>query len=424
MPAPNKVVIPVLQHNGSESDITVKRGDKVFLGQIIAEAWKENSVPVHSSVSGIVTSISKMPHPYGPYVYCVEIENDGKDESIDFKSFEKSWKEAAPQELIKKIAECGIVDNNGISVSKKLSIPSDKKVDKLIINCMEVEPFITCDVSIAINKSEDFFEGILITKKIVGASKVLIILNNNNSQLKKVINDFISQPKYKDISFISINKIKYPQNNDRILTKIISGKEISSRSSTLDAGCLIVNAETIYLICQSILKGIPFYKKIITVYLPPDKTLKNLIVRIGTSISNILEYCKINLDNINKIIAGGLLKGIAVCEIDSSIIKSINAITTVKDIFPSEQKYECIKCQRCLRVCPVNIIPSLLVKLIKGKKYQEAIQYGLDECIECGCCSYVCPSKINIVHYLILGKHINNKENANNFKNISTKETT
>lgn len=413
-PAPGKVIIPLQQHIGAPAKPVVKRGDRVSIGQLIGEAGGFVSSPVHSSVSGTVLSIGPFPHPMGKHVIAVEIENDGTDQKQAFDSLDKPWREAAQGELIQKVQAAGIVGMGGASFPThvKLSPPSNKPIDILIINGAECEPYLTADHRLLLERTEDFLTGVLILKKILGAKKCFISIEENKPDAIKLIADQLSEGDYKDVTLARL-QAKYPQGGEKQLINAVTGRSVPSGGLPMDAGCVVQNVGTALAVRDAILDGSPLYERVVTVTGPTVKNPKNLLVRIGTPIRSLLEACEADLKATRKVIMGGPMMGIAQSDLDAPVIKSTSGLLAYDKVQPGLREYPCINCGQCVQVCPIHLVPSRLAKFIEKENIDEAVQWNVMDCMECGSCSYVCPSKINLVHFMKLGKfHVQAKRAA------------
>lgn len=413
-PAPGKVIIPLQQHIGAPAKPVVKRGDRVSIGQLIGEAGGFVSAPVHSSVSGTVLSVGLFPHPMGKQVIGVEIENDGTEEKQMLCPLDKPWREAAQGELIQKVQSAGIVGMGGASFPThvKLSPPSNKPIDVLIINGAECEPYLTADHRLMLERTEDFLTGVLILKKILGAKKCFIGIEENKPDAIKLIDKQLSDSLYIDVTLARL-KVKYPQGGEKQLINAITGRQVPSGGLPMDAGCVVHNVSTALAVRDAILGGIPLYERVVTVTGPKVRKPKNLLVRIGTPIRLLLEVCEVDPKSTRKVIMGGPMMGIAQSDLDAPVIKSTSGLLVYHKVQPALREYPCINCGQCVAACPIHLVPSRLAKFIEKECIDEAVQWNVMDCMECGSCTYVCPSKINLVHFMKLGKfHVQAKRAA------------
>lgn len=405
-PSPEKVYIPLQQHLGPIAHPVVKRGEHVRIGQLIAEPVEQNSLSVHSSVSGEVKSIGPFPHPGGKHILAIEIENNGFDDKANIQPFDRPWQEAANQELIQKIQSCGIVDmcEDGIPTYVKLTSTSYKPIDSLIINGIESEPYLSSDKRLIIEKTEDFLTGILIIKKITGAKTAIIGIEEKQTIIMQALSSWLIDARFKEISVVNLRS-KYPNGSERQLIQAITHKVIPSGGSSLDTGSFVFNVATAIAVHDAIVHGSPLYQRVVSVCGPTIKKPKNLLIRIGTPISKVLEKCDIDFKETKKIIMGGPMMGLAQTELGVPVIKTTTGLFAYNKTTPALGLHPCINCGNCVRVCPVSLIPSQIAKSIKLNKLKRAIDWNILDCIECGACSYICPAKINLMHYIRLGKY-------------------
>jgi electron transport complex protein RnfC len=409
-PLPEKVIVPLLQHNGDMAKPLVQPGDHVSVGETIAESIENNSLTMHASISGIVTTVGLLPHPSGKDTPGIEIENDGMNEKFVFHPFEKPWREAAPGELIQKIQSLGISDlsSEGIPTHIKLSPPSNQQIHTLIINGIDPEPYIASDLRIIIEKTEEFLDGVLIAKKIIGASKVIIALEDKRHVVIQSITSWLADTRFREIQ-VAIIQSKFPHGNDKQLIDAITKKKVPSGKPNYASGAIVLSAGTALALYNGIINGEPFYQRLITVSGSAVKRPKNLLVRIGTPLKVALNTCGVDMKDVQKVIIGGPMMGITQTDLSVPIIKTTTGITVLNQTTPALESYPCIKCGRCSQACPIHLIPDRLCKFIKKNKIKETLEWNIMDCIECGACAYNCPAKINLVHYIRLGKLYGNK---------------
>jgi electron transport complex protein RnfC len=406
LPPPEKVIIPLSMHIGAPSKIAVKRDDEVKIGQQVAEAGGFVSSPAHASVSGKVASVGIFPHPLGGKITAVEIENDKNDTLTELEPFESDWREAAPGELVKKISSCGIVGMGGarFPAHVKLSPPSEKKIDTLILNGAECEPYLTADHRILLEKTEEILTGMLILKKILGAQNAIIGIEDNKPDAIETVSRKLSESTFKGLSLVKL-QTKYPQGGEKQLINAITKREVPSGGLPMDIGCVVHNVGTSYAIWDAICNGTPLYQRVVTVTGPTVKKPANLLVRVGTPIRNVLEFCDVDLSATKKVIMGGPMMGLAQSELEAPVIKSTSGLLAYNEIQEAVRSNNCISCGNCVKVCPIHLVPSILTKYIDKELFDEADEWNVLDCMECGSCAYACPSRINLVHFLKLGKY-------------------
>ncbi|KMQ50480.1 Electron transport complex protein RnfC [Chitinispirillum alkaliphilum] len=383
----------------------VKRGDKVVIGQLLGESSGFVSSPVHSPVSGTVLSVGPFPHPLGKQSIAIEIQNDNNDEYAVFPPFEKPWREAAPGELVQKIASCGIVGMGGASFPThvKLSPPSNKPIDTLIINGAECEPFLTADHRVMLECTDNLLEGILILRKILGAEKCVIGIEENKQDAINIINEKISEHKFRIT--VAVLKAKYPQGGEKQLIQAITSRQVPSGGLPMDVGCVVDNVNTALAVREAIISGMPLFQRVMTITGPTVKNPKNLLVRLGTPMRDILQACDVDFTRTKKVIMGGPMMGLAQSDLNAPVIKSTSGLLCYDKSYPGVRQHPCINCGKCVNVCPIRLIPSRIAKFVEHDHMDDAVEWNLMDCMECGSCTYVCPSKINLVNFIKLGKY-------------------
>jgi len=404
MPPPEVVRIPLSQHIGAPAKPIVTRGDEVKVGQPIAEPQGFVSVPAHCSVSGKVKSIKNFPHPFGRNLPAVEIENDGADER--FEGVEPFGEISAlqPSEIIQKVREAGIVGMGGAAFPThvKLSPPEDKKIHTLLLNAAECEPYLTCDFRLMVERPRDVLAGIEIIRRVVDAERIIIGIEDNKPEAVKSMTEAIGGAS--DISVVVL-ETKYPQGSELQLMKAILDVALPKSKLPLEAGVMVQNVGTAVAVYELFTQGKPLYERVLTVTGEGIERPKNLLVRIGTPVSEVLKFADGVRPTVNKLIIGGPMMGLAQYTADVPIIKGTSGVLLLeKQSYESMKELPCIRCARCESHCPAYIAPARIAKAVRYGKIDIAQMYNIMECIECGCCSYYCPSKIPLVHYIRLGK--------------------
>jgi electron transport complex protein RnfC len=376
------------------------------MGQLIAEPSTPDSAAVHSSVSGTVLSVSEFPHPSGMRVLAAEIENDGRDLAAETIGVEKEWNEVSPLELVRKISACGIVGMGGAGIPAhlKLSPPADKPIDVFIVNCTECEPLVSADFVIVKHHAGEILTGARIIQKILGAKKTLVAADSAARESVAALSAALKDRKFRDLSVVALRP-KYPQSAEKILVKTLTKREVPSCGRAADVGCVVHNAATVRAIAQAVLAGTPLYQRVLTTGGPCVASPKNLLVRIGTPARDVLERCGADMKRATKVIMGGPMRGNAQADLDTPVIKTTYGVFAYDTLVPGVKRYDCIGCGRCARACPMRLFPSYLMRFVDKKKTADVREWGVVDCIECGSCAYVCPAKINLVHFMKLGKY-------------------
>ncbi|MCD6408529.1 electron transport complex subunit RsxC [bacterium] len=395
---PEKVIIPLSQHTGAPAKPTVKKGDTVVEGQIIGEAEGFISSFVHSSISGKVVSIENYPLPNGRKSLSVVIESDGKNEKIEGEK--KDWVSLTSQEIIEIVKKAGIVGLGGAAFPThvKMSIPPGKKAEFVILNGCECEPFLTADYRVLKENTEEIIEGLEIISKTTSVKKSYIGIESNKIDIAEKIERAIENKKTEIDIELKILPEKYPQGSEKHLIKSITGREVPSEGLPIDVGCIVFNVQTTLSIKRAVCDGIPLTERVLTVSGLVENP-KNLKVRIGTSISEILKYCGGKLGDGKKLVIGGPMMGINIPSPDVPVIKSTTGILILPEENLPETIQPCIKCGKCVEVCPMNLVPAFISKYAESENWEMCKNLNVLDCIECGCCSYVCPAKRPLVEF-------------------------
>jgi len=406
MELPRQVIIPVRMHIGAPAEPIVKKGDKVKTGQLIANSSAPVSSNVHSSVSGTVVDISDKPHSIYGQCLSIIIESDGLDQWAEETSVQRDWKMLRNDQVFEIIKNAGIVGMGGAAFPShiKLCPPKDKKIDTLIINAAECEPFLTVDHRIMLEYTLRVATGIEIIKNLLSVENVFIGIEDNKVDAIKVMRDVIDENSAKIVAITT----KYPHGAEKIIIKSLLNREVAPGKLPMDVGVVVQNVSTAVAICDAVVRGTPLIERIVTVSGSAINIPKNLKVRIGTTFSDVIKFCGGFKQTPEKLIMGGPMMGIAQYTTEVSVIKGTSGILGLskKDVNQVDQS-ACIRCGKCVNCCPMNLNPSMLGILSeKGFADEAKNDYNLLDCIECGCCSYVCPAKRHIVQYVRYAKRL------------------
>ncbi len=408
--APEIVMIPITQHIGAPAEVTVKAGDEVFVGSIIAKATGFVSVPTHSSVSGVVKGISDIMFPDGSNRPTVTIESDGKfklDPDIKPPVVESA------EDLVKAVAASGLIGlgGAGFPTHVKLSPPKDKPhPDYLVINGAECEPYITSDYRTMIEQGDEIFEGIMTVKKYLNIENVVIGIENNKPNaiiyLKKLFEG------EKNVEVMSL-KSSYPQGAEKVLIATTTGRAVPMGGLPSDAGCIVLNITTVAFIAKYLRSGIPLVSKRVTVAGGAVGAPGNYLVPIGTTIRKVFEDCSVDLDSCERILLGGPMMGIALYTKDFPVLKTTNAVLglTSKELGHILDT-PCIHCGRCADRCPMGLSPVEIELGFRRSDASECEKLFVMNCIECGCCTFTCPAKRPLTQNMRLSKNLVRKAGA------------
>jgi len=387
LPLPQKVYLPLIQHLGKMCNPEVKVGDTVSLGQKIASVQAHVYAPIHASLSGKVIAIQDWPHPVLGRAKAVVIEGDGRDDQSVFglKGQQEVGK-LTPQDIRKIVLDAGIVGMGGASFPTHIKLNPPRPVDTLIINGAECEPYLTADARLMVEKTAEISLGISLVAKCLGAQKIYIGIEANKPEAVKA---------FSKISGIQVKVLKpeYPQGGEKQLIQNILGKEIPRAKLPFDIGVVVQNVATVYAIYEAVYKGKPLIERIVTVTGSCVQNPKNLLVRLGTPIKNLIEFCGQLLEEPAKIIIGGPMMGIAQYTDEVPIIKSSGGLLLMnKKEAKVLEEDPCIRCAACVRGCPVGLMPCQINLASEKTLWSLAKEHGALDCIECGICNFVCPS--------------------------------
>ena len=401
---PKKVIIPMGMHIGAPCEPIVKVGDTVKKGQKIGEAKGFVSVPVHASISGKVTAVEPRPWPGGGLMMSVVIESDGKDEVYEGITPPKPLSELSPDEIKNLIREAGItgMGGAGFPTQVKLSFPPEKNVDTIIVNAAECEPYITADHRLLLEGTEDVIFGLEAIMKATGIKQAYIGIEDNKQDAIEAVKKAISGKE--GIEVVEL-ETKYPQGGEKQLIKAVTGREVPSGGLPMDAGVIVNNAGTCAAVANALKTGMPLIERIATITGSGVKEPKNLLIRIGTPLIDLIEQCGGFQGKPGKVLMGGPMMGLAQSLLDVPAIKGTNGILVLeRDDVHLFEPMPCIKCARCVDACPIQLLPTTIAKYAQKDMWSEAEQYHAMDCIECGCCSYVCPAHIPLTQHIRIAK--------------------
>ncbi len=406
MKTPEKVVIPLQQHIGAPCEPleSIEVGTEVKKGQKIAESSSFVSAPIHASVSGKVTAIGPYNHPMGRPVESITIESDGEDKWDDSIKSPGSPDNLAPDDIRKIVREAGIVGLGGATFPAhvKLSPPEDKKIDIVVINGAECEPYLTADHRVMLEKPEEIVFGLKMMLKALGAEKGVIGIEDNKTDAIKVMEQAVEEEE--NITVTPLHT-KYPQGAEKMLIQVTTGRIVPAGGLPLEVGVVNHNVGTAVAITDAVREGKPLIERVVTVTGSGINRPANLMVRVGTLVSDVVEACGGLKDNTVKLVIGGPMMGLAQPNSDIPVIKGTSGILalTDQDVYLAESS-PCIRCARCVDVCPVYLMPTSIAHASEHGLYKKAEKLNAIDCFECGCCSYICPSKIPLVQLIRIGK--------------------
>lgn len=397
------LIYPMSQHIGAPCTPLAKKGDRVLVGQKIGEANGFVSSPVHSSVSGTVEKVVETLTPSGNKAMSVIVKNDELYEEIEMPK-PKDYHELSKEEIINLIKGAGVVGMGGATFPThiKLMPPPDKNIDSIVINAAECEPYLTCDHRLMLEETGEIVEGLKVLSFLFPQAKVYVGIEDNKMNavqvMKKALKDI---PKME----VSLLKTKYPQGAEKQLIYAVTKREVLSGKLPADAGCIVQNITTVREIYNAVVLGRPVMTRVVTVTGEAVKNPKNLKVRLGTSWSELVEACEGFKEDPIKIIGGGPMMGMTVSSLEVPTVKGTSGILCLtKEQAAMPEESSCIRCSRCVQVCPMKLTPSFLDSYSRRKE-DEAFEklHGMD-CIECGCCTFSCPAKRHLVQSIRTAK--------------------
>lgn len=408
---PKQVNIPIAQHIGSPAEPVVAKSDIVKVGQLIAKSTGFVSANIHSSVSGKVLKIDKVFDSSGYKQTCIVIDVEGDEwaDGIDRSTELNNDIHFSADEIKAKVSANGIVGLGGATFPThvKLSVPPGKTCKHLIINAVECEPYLTADHQLMLEKTEEIMVGCKLIQKVIGAEKVLIGIENNKPDAITVMSD--AAKKYEQIEVHAL-KVMYPQGGEKQLIKSLLNREVPSGGLPIDVGCVVQNVGTAFAIYEAVQKNKPLFERVVTVTGKSVKNPSNILARVGTPINMLIAAAGGLPEDTGKIISGGPMMGKSINNETIPVTKGTSGILILSESSASRpENYNCIRCGRCVEVCPMGLEPFQIKNMAMAKMYEELQKERVLDCIECGSCAYTCPAGEPLLDYIRLGKANLNK---------------
>jgi electron transport complex protein RnfC len=401
LPLSKELIITLKQHKGPACKAEVKKDSEIKIGDLIGVSKDELSAPIYATVSGkVIEAPKRFPDIRGGYVAALIIESNGKQD-WSISPLSQDLLQQSEEVLLEAIKKLGLVDFgiDAIPLSTKIMFAKTKRAKRLIINGIDLEPGSSVYYRLIVEKKEELINGIKLLKKLLDLNTIYLAIEETNRQAKEQLVNLLS-----GIAELAVLKSKFPQGIDKFVIKAITGREVPSPNGVPeDVGTCVIRADSVIALWESLKEMKPQINQIVTVYGAVNMP-KNLRVRIGTPLKDILVYCGVN-DEIGKVIVGGPMMGLAQYSLRVPITREITSIYVQREsdvAIISKQK--CINCGFCVKVCPMGLLPNIIASYCETDKFEEAVSYNIYYCEECGCCSYICPVKIPLVHLIKYGK--------------------
>lgn len=401
----DEYVVPLSQHSGAPSIPMVQKGQKVKRGEMIAKPGGFVSVAQHAPVTGTVTSIELADHPNGQLVESIRIKTDPFSTQTMNGARPVSWRDMNVKDFLTAVQIAGLVGLGGAAFPAhvKFAIPQGKTCRYLIANGCECEPFLTADHRIMVEYAKELIDGLTILRHFVPAEKVFIGIESNKPDAMEILNRQI-RARNLDIEVVPL-KVKYPQGAEKMLIKAVLKTEVPSGKLPIDVETLVSNVGTLVALAQYFEQGMPLIERVVTVTGTAVRRPANLMIPVGTPIRDVLEWCGGVTDEAVRILLGGPMMGIAQKSLDAPVTKGISGVLVLTDGEVQDlETYKCIRCGRCIDVCPMFLNPSLMGLLARKGRYEEMEEQHVMDCFECASCSFVCPSGIPLVQSFRVAK--------------------
>jgi electron transport complex protein RnfC len=400
LPLPKKLYIPVQQHVGKPAEPVVKVGDKVLKGQLLAHSQGNISAPVHAPSSGSILDVLDYPapHPSALPIRTIVIGTDGLDQWINTDIPSDPFL-LEPEEICSRVGAAGVVGLGGavFPSAVKLGLGRKNQIHTLLINAGECEPYLTCDDRLMQERADEIVAGIRLMLRGMNAPQATIGIEDNKPEAYQAM--YQASEAFANINVVQV-PTRYPMGWDRQMLRYLTGWEIPADGRATDIGVVIHNVATAHAVYRAVCLGQPLISRVVTVSGGAIGKPQNVEVLIGTLMTHVLKFCKVDKDKVARLIMGGPMMGDALPIAEVPVVKACNGILalTADDIELPEVK-PCIRCSSCVTACPVGLLPLEMASRIKANQLEAAVDLGLKDCINCSSCSYVCPSNIPLVHY-------------------------
>ncbi len=404
VPYPDEVVLPLRQHTGKPARLAVRAGDRVERGDTIGEADGYVSTPVHASAAGTVKDVCLWPHPDGSYAPAVRIAVDRYSPQAPRPRLVPDWTRLGPAELVEAIRQAGVVGLGGAAFPThvKLAPPKDQRIDTVLINGCECEPYLTTDHRTMVEYPERVHLGLRIMMRCLGVGRAMIGIERNKPDAIEAIRAAV--PTDLDVTVHAL-EVKYPQGAEKMLIESLLDRQVPSGKLPMHVGVVVQNVASAATIAEVFDTGLPLLERIVTVTGHGIRRPSNLVVPVGMKLRDLVEACGGFTEDAREVIFGGPMMGAAQAHLDTPLVKGTTGVVvlTAAETKPSAS-YPCVRCGHCLAACPVFLNPQLLGQLALKERWEEMEANHLADCMLCGCCGYTCPSNIPLPQMFSLAK--------------------
>ncbi|SDL63339.1 electron transport complex subunit RsxC [Halarsenatibacter silvermanii] len=403
MDFPELVTIPLQMHIGAPCEPVVSEGEEVQRGQVIARNDEALSALIHASISGVYRGIESRPGPDDSMINCMVIENQGQSHDEMTLEPEYSFDELDKEKIVNRVKNAGIVGLGGacFPTHVKLSPPDDKPIDTVIINGAECEPYLTVDDRLMREKTELLFQGLQLIMKASGAEKGIVSSEINKPKAVEAIRE--EAENWDNLDGVPLDT-RYPHGAEKHLIKAVLDREVPRRGLPMDVGVIVNNVQTTTKIAEALYRGRTLIDRVLTVSGRALQDQKNLAVPVGTPIKDVIDYCGGTETENYYTIMGGPMTGKRVEKMQIPVGKGTSLVVLSEEEYNDPEKRVCIKCGKCVDVCPMYLPPNRITAFVNNEMYKEAEIAGLNDCIECGACAFVCPAKRPLVRWIQRGK--------------------
>ncbi len=401
---PKQVVIPLVQHIGAPCQSLVQVGDKVLRGQKIGDG-EGLCVPVHASVSGTVVAIEPRPHTSGRLVNSIVIVNDFQDATVELKGNDKPLEQLDNDEILHAVREAGIVGMGGAAFPGNVkALSAMGNVNTLIANACECEPYITSDDSLLRTEADHVLEGMEILRHVLKPERVVLAVEDNKVEALAKVNALLKD--YPGIEVVVL-PTRYPQGSEKQLIQAVTGREVPPGQLPVSVNCAVFNVSTYAAIYRAVRFGMPLIQRIVTISGEAIAEPQNFIVRIGTPFHDLVEAAGGLHDKTERVISGGPMMGFAQSDLSVPVLKATNSILCLlKDVNGAAENPVCLRCGKCVGVCPMRLQPLYMYRFTNAGKVEELKRLNLLDCMECGSCAFTCPGKLPLVETFRKGKQM------------------